>query len=91
MSSTTECLPREELERLRDQHVREAEALLYQTPSYPEERYAAGMLAANAHATLARIYQDRLDAWVVQEVTQESVEVIDHDLARKSLPTRFCH
>lgn len=53
-------MTREEMERLRDQAISEAEALLYQTP-YHEETYNGKMAAAAAHATLASIWQARLD------------------------------
>lgn len=51
---------REEKERLRDQNVREAEALLYGTPRF-EPTYNGDMAAAAAHATLAAYWQARIE------------------------------
>lgn len=51
----------EDMERSRDQAIAEAEALLHQT-SYHDECFAGKMAAAAAHATLASIWQARIDA-----------------------------
>ena len=54
------AISREEMERRRDQSARDAEALLYGTARY-DEKYEGDMAAAAALASLAVLYQARIE------------------------------